>query len=278
MERGEEAEARAVVHPDDVPEMLERWAAARRTGDPFEVEYRFRRADGVYRWHLGRSVCLRDDAGAITGWVGHGDGHPRPPAAEERQRFLAEAGWVLGSSLDYEQTLADVARLAVPHVADWCTVDIFVDGKLERLALAHVDPLKLALARELQETMLGAAGSAGAAAIRAREPVLVRDIDDETLASFGFDERQLEIARALAPRSYVTVPLMARDEVFGSISFVTAESERRYDERDLALAEELARHAAAAIDNARLYARGRAARSRGEGARGRRRRRRPRRP
>ena len=172
---------------------------------------------------------------------------------------------MLGSSLDYEQTLADVARLAVPRVADWCTVDIFVDGKLERLALAHVDPLKLALARELQEAMLGAAGSAGAAAIRAREPVLVRDIDDETLASFGFDERQLEIARALAPRSYVTVPLVARDEVFGSISFVTAESERRYDERDLALAEELARHAANAIDNARLYdeaeRRGRAARA-----------------
>ena len=235
------------------------------SGDPFEVEYRFRREDGVYRWHLGRSVCLRDESSAITGWVGTAtDIHDRR-LAEERQRFLAEAGWVLGSSLDYEQTLADVARLAVPHVADWCTVDIFVDGKLERLALAHVDPLKLALARELQEAMLGAAGSAGAAAIRAREPVLVRDIDDETLASFGFDERQLEIARALAPRSYVTVPLMARDEVFGSISLVTAESERRYDERDLALAEELARHAANAIDNARLYAeaerRGRAARA-----------------
>jgi PAS domain S-box-containing protein len=265
LERGQAGDAQGIVHPDDVPEMLERWAASRTTGDPFEVEYRFRRVDGVYRWHLGRSVCLRDDSSTITGWVGTAtDIHDRR-LAEERQRFLAEAGWVLGSSLDYEQTLADVARLAVPHVADWCTVDIFVDGKLERLALEHVDPLKLALARELQETMLGAAGSAGAAAIRAREPVLVRDIDDETLASFGFDERQLEIARALAPRSYVTVPLMARDEVFGSISFVTAESERRYDERDLALAEELARHAANAIDNARLYAeaerRGRAARA-----------------
>jgi two-component system phosphate regulon sensor histidine kinase PhoR len=158
-----------------------------------------------------------------------------------------------------------VARLAVPRVADWCAVDIFVDGKLERLALEHVDPLKLTLARELQETMLTAAGAAGAGAIRAREPVLVRDVDDESLTSFGFNEGQLEIARALAPRSYVTVPLIARDEVFGSISLVTAESERTYDESDLALAQELARHAAAAIDNARLYAeaerRGRAARA-----------------
>ena len=95
--------------------------------------------------------------------------------------------------------------------------------------------------------------------------MLVREIDDEALATFGFDERQLEIARALAPRSYVTVPLVARGEVFGSISLVTAESGRVYGEDDLTLAQELARHAAAAIDNARLYAeaerRGRAARA-----------------
>ena len=113
--------------------------------------------------------------------------------------------------------------------------------------------------------MLTASDSAGAEAIRAREAVLVRDVDEKTLASFGFDETQLEIARSLAPRSYVTVPLVARDEVFGSISLVTAESERWYDESDLALAEALARHASAAIDNARLYAeaerRGRAARA-----------------
>jgi PAS domain S-box-containing protein len=255
-----------VVHPEDIGQLLERWEGAVAGGEPWECEYRLRRAsDDVHRWHLGRSVPVRDDAGEVVSWVGTAtDIHDRR-LAEERQRFLAEAGRVLGSSLDYEQTLADVARLAVPRVADWCTVDIFVDGKLERLALEHVDPLKVTLARELQETMLAAVGAAGAAAIRAREPVLVRNVDDETLASFGFDESQLEIAKALAPRSYVTVPLIARDEVFGSISLVAAESERTYDESDLALAQELARNAAAAIDNARLYAeaerRGRAARA-----------------
>jgi PAS domain S-box-containing protein len=257
--------ARAVIHPEDVAAMEERWERSRVSGEPLEVEYRLRRADGCYRWHLGRSVCQRDDAGTIVGWVGSATDIEDRKLAEERQQFLADAGWVLGSSLDYEQTLADVARLAVPRVADWCAVDIFVDGKLERLALAHVDPSKVALARELQGTMLSAAGAAGASAIRAQEPVLVRDADADTLASFGFDDKQLEIARALAPRSYVTVPLIARGEVFGSISLVTAESERTYDEGDLALAQELARHAAAAIDNARLYAeaerRGRAARA-----------------
>jgi PAS domain S-box-containing protein len=257
--------ARGVIHADDVAAMDERWAAAATTAGQFEIEYRLRRADGAYRWHLGRSVPLRDDSGAVTGWVGTATDIEDRKLQEERQRFLAEAGWVLGSSLDYEQTLSDVARLAVPRVADWCAVDVFIDGRLERLALEHADPLKLALARELQEAMLGARKAIGALAIRQHEPVLVREVDDEALAEFGFDERQLEIAKALAPRSYVTVPLSARGEVFGSISLVTAESGRIYDEDDLVLAQELARHAAVAIDNARLFAeaerRGRAARA-----------------
>jgi PAS domain S-box-containing protein len=253
MKRGQETDVREVVHPEDVPEMLERWEASKAGDVPFEMEYRLRRHDGTYRWHLARSTSLRDDAGEVTGWVGTATDIEDRKLAEERQRFVAEAGWVLGSSLDYEQTLADVARLAVPHVADWCAVDIFVDGRLERVALEHVDRLKVALARELDAAMLAASEAAGAQAVRSQKPVLVPEVDDEVLASFGFDEQQLEIARALAPRSYVTVPLVARGEVFGSITLVTAESGRVYGEDDLALATELSRHAAAAIDNARLY-------------------------
>ena len=83
-----------------------------------------RLADGTYRWFLGRALPTPD------GWVGPSTDIEDRKLAEERQAFIAEAGWVLGSSLDYEQTLGDVARLAVPRVADWCAVDIFVDGKL----------------------------------------------------------------------------------------------------------------------------------------------------
>ena len=96
--------------------------------------------------------------------------------------------------------------------------------------------------------------SAVAVATRTTEPVLVKEIDERALASFRFNDAQLEIARTLAPKSYVTVPLTARGEVIGSITLVTAESGRVYGDEDAALAQELARHAAAAIDNARLYA------------------------
>jgi len=255
-----------VIHPDDLDGVLARWGESVESGRPWECEYRLRRSsDGAYRWHLGHSLPVRGEDGEIVSWVGTVLDIEDRKRQDDRTKFLAEAGWVLGSSLDYEQTLADVARLAVPRIADWCTVDVFRDGKLERLALEHADPLKVVLARELQETMLRAAGAAGAAAIRTHEPVLVSEVDEPALRSFGFTEGQLEIARDLAPRSYVTVPLSARGEVFGSISLVTAESGRTYDEDDLALAVELARHSAAAIDNAHLFEeaerRGRAARA-----------------
>lgn len=255
-----------VVDERDLPTTVDRWTTSLRTGEPYEVEFRLRRAsDGAYRWHLARAVAMRGPDGEIVRWFGTNTDIEERKLAEQRQSFLAEAGWVLGSSLDYEQTLADVARLAVPRVADWCTVDIFVDGRLERLALEHVDPLKVTLARDLQAPMLMARDAAGAEAIHSQEPVLVPVMDDDVLAAFAFDESQLEIARALAPQSYVTVPLIARGEVFGSISLVTAESGRAYGPDDLALAVELARHASSAIDNARLYEeserRGRAARA-----------------
>ena len=253
MDRGAPLDATSVIHPEDLGQAMWRWEEARDTGGVFEIEYRLRRDDGTYRWQLARALPIRDEAGAITSWVGTATDIEDRRRLEERQRFLAEAGWVLGSSLDYQQTLADVARLAVPRVADWCAVDIFVNGRLARVALEHVDPLKVTLARELDESMLRASEAAGAAAIRTGEPVLVRELDEAGLATFGFDERQLEIARALAPRSYVTVPLLARGEVLGSLSLVTAESGRVYDQEDVTLAQELARHAAVAIDNARLY-------------------------
>jgi PAS domain S-box-containing protein len=239
MVRDAETAAREVVHPEDVPGMLAHWEGSRDSGEPFELEYRLRRHDGVYRWHLARAAPLRDAAGSVIGWAGTATDIEDRRRDEERQRFLADAGRTLGSSLDYEQTLADVARLAVPRVADWCAVDVLVDGRLERVALEHVDPLKAPLARELRG--------------RAEQPLLLAEVDDEALASLGLDEGRLEIARTLAPRSYVTVPLVARGVVFGSITLVTAESERVYGEADLALATELARQAAAAIDNARLY-------------------------
>ena len=250
-----------------------------RTGDPFEVEYRFRRADGVYRWHLGRSVCLRDDSSAITGWVGTAtDIHDRR-LAEERQRFLAEAGWVLGSSLDYEQTLADVARLAVPHVADWCTVDIFVDGKLERLwrwststrlawrwrASCRRRCWGCRLGRRRGDSCSRSPCSSVTSTTRRSPPSASTSANSRSRAPCAAPVRH-GAARWPATRSSA------------SISFVTAESGAEV-RRERSRPRRGARTSRRERDRQRAPLRGgRAARPRGAGARGRRRRRRPRRP
>jgi PAS domain S-box-containing protein len=175
---------------------------------------------------------------------------------EEAQRFLAEVGATLSSSLDYRATLASVARLAVPRLADWCAVDIVEeDGTLERLAVEHEDLQKVQLAHELQEryppdpeTPQGLLR-----VLRSGQSEFYPDITDEMMVAAARDAEHLRLMRELGFVSLIFVPLVARGRTLGVITLVSAESGRRYKEADLELAEELARHAALAVDNARLY-------------------------
>jgi PAS domain S-box-containing protein len=175
---------------------------------------------------------------------------------EEAQRFLAEVGATLSSSLDYRATLASVAQLAVPRLADWCAVDIVEeDGTLERLAVEHEDLQKVQLAHELQEryppdpeTPQGLLR-----VLRSGQSEFYPDITDEMMVAAARDAEHLRLMRELGFVSLIFVPLVARGRTLGVITLVSAESGRRYREADLELAEELARHAALAVDNARLY-------------------------
>ncbi len=245
-----------LVHPDDLPRCVELWTESLQTGALYEYEFRLRRADdATYRWHLTRALPMRGDDGEIVQWFGTNTDIEERRIAEGRQQFLAEAGWVLGSSLDYERTLADVAQLVVPQIADWCTIDLLRDGELTRVAIAHADPLKVALARELAERYPAdlESSSGPAAVVRTREAELVPVLTPEPFDAAAGDDLQREIVADLGLHSYLCVPLVARDQAFGAISFMQAESGRVYGEDDLALARELARHAAIAIDNAQLY-------------------------
>ncbi len=176
--------------------------------------------------------------------------------AEDTQRFLAEASEVLSSSLDYRATLASVARLAVPALADWSAVDVLEeDGSVERLAVEHTDPEKVALAYELEQRYPPDPDAPRGLrhVLRTGEPEMMAEIPEELLDRAARDAGHRELLRKLALRSYMIVPLVARGRTLGAISLVYAESGRRYGEADLALAEELARRAALAVDNARLY-------------------------
>ena len=175
--------------------------------------------------------------------------------AEEAAHYLARASEVLGRSLDYQTTLAELAQLVVPQLADWCAVDVVVEGgRTERLAVAHVDPERVAYAKELERRYPPDpnASSGVPNVIRTGEPELIAEIPDELLVAGAVDEEHLRIARALGLRSAMVVPLLARGRVLGALTLVTAESRRRYGEAELALATELGRRAGAAVDNARL--------------------------
>jgi len=177
-------------------------------------------------------------------------------AARERLTFLAEASRVLASSLDYETTLEQVAQLAVPAIADWCVVDVLgPEETLKRVALTHVDPEKIAWANELSERYPDDPDASDGiySVLRSGEPALVPEISDELLVEGARDEEHLCLLRGVGLRSYISAPLVARDRVLGVLTLVTAESGRVYGEDDLAFAEELARRAATAVENAGLF-------------------------
>jgi PAS domain S-box-containing protein len=245
-----------VTHPDDLPAAVARREQTLASGEVFEVEYRFRNADGVYRWHLGRAVPIHDEVGGISFWVGTAtDIHDRK-RIEDQRRFIFEAADILASSLDYRSTLARVAQAAVPEMADWCSVEIIdADGMIRQVAIAHEDPEKVVFARELQERYPADpnAQQGAAAVIRTGEPELVPEIPDDVIASAVVDEIHGDLIRQLGLHSYMCVPLVARERVLGALTFVSAESGRSFDRDDLALAEEVARRAATAIDNAQLF-------------------------
>ena len=169
--------------------------------------------------------------------------------------FLADAAEELASSLDYETTLAHVARLAVPRFADWCAIDLVNGTRLNRVAVAHVDPAKVELAQALQDRYPPDPDSPVGSweVIRSGNPLLIAEISQEMLAAVAVDEEQVRIARELQLCSALTVPLAARGKVFGVISWVYAESGRHFGPGDVAFAEDLARRAAVAIDNAELH-------------------------
>jgi PAS domain S-box-containing protein len=175
---------------------------------------------------------------------------------QQRLTFLAEASRVLAASLDYQATLTQLARLVVPRLADWCAVDIVgEDGALSRLAVAHVDPARVALAEELQRRYPedpDAPHGVGPV-LRTGCSQFVTEIPDSLLVGLAKDPEHLRILRSLGLRSYLCVPLTARDQTLGVLTFASAESGRRYGPADVEFAEDLARRAAVAIDNARLY-------------------------
>jgi PAS domain S-box-containing protein len=234
------------------------------------VTLRFRvQETGEERWSVIRSSPVTDATGNVLYAVNVWQDATAQKRAEAAQRFLAEAGEALASSLDVEATLANIARLAVPRLADWCVVHLVQpDGSVSQLAVAHIDPERVAWARRLQEQYpVDPDTDQGVVRVaRTGLPEIYPEITDEMLVAAARDPEHLAILRLVGFTSAMTVPMIAGERSVGVITFVAAESRYRYDERDLELTQELARRAGLAVDNARLYDAERVARLQAEEA------------
>jgi diguanylate cyclase (GGDEF)-like protein/PAS domain S-box-containing protein len=178
-------------------------------------------------------------------------------AALGRAAFLVRAGRLLASSMDYEATLAKLARLAVPDVADWCAVDLVEEGSgsIRRLALAQADPAMERLGRETNLRHVPSADdhSGPLRVIRTGESELVPAISDALPASSTGDDERLALLRETGFSSYMSVPLSARGSILGAITCIAAGSGRHYSVADLMMLEDLARTASVAVDSALLF-------------------------
>jgi PAS domain S-box-containing protein len=180
----------------------------------------------------------------------------RQDGIRARRTFLSEASRCLADSLDYEATLATVAGLALPLLGSWSIVDLVSpDGSVRRLSIVHSDPTKQAIAAELKEGWPPLRDDPMGVPVvaRTRRTEVVPEITDDFLVSVARTDENLGRLRALGMSSLISVPMSARGRVLGAITFVTSSAGRRFDQADLALAEDLAARCGIAIDNARLH-------------------------
>lgn len=246
-----------IVHPDDKERAAQESAAifaSRRGGIS---RFRWLASDGRVVWVESQSVVVCDDHETPIGMRGVTMDITERKRAEDSQRFLAEASGLLATSLDYETTLASVANLAVPMLADWCTVYIVEEstGGLRQVAIAHSDPAKVRAAQALSrrfppdpDSPIGVPN-----VMRTGRAEFYPHIDQQRLELAAQSPELAEILRKEGLRSGMIVPLVARNRTLGTITLLTSESGRVYDRIDLVLAEDLAHRIALAVDNARLY-------------------------
>jgi PAS domain S-box-containing protein len=280
----------ALVHPEDRRRVDEAVARTLATGEPYRVEFRVVWRDGSVHWIAGRGQVVYDEGGAPLRLFGLGisidarkqaeeerailfanerRAREQAEAANDRLAFLTEATTALAASLDYETTLASIVRLALDYFADWCSIYLVDEAGARSWAASLTrDPAKQHYVEELHHdypperlpsTLVSRVLTSG-------EPGLVPVVDEAFMYAVAVDERHVEIFKAIGPSSYMVVPLLLHGATRGVLVLAITGSGRVYDEADLALAQELARRAVVAIEQARLYSAEQRARAEAEQA------------
>jgi len=222
--------------------------------DNYDFEYRMLTTDGriVWLYDVVNVVRYENKPKLLRGIMIDITQRKRQ---EEAQQYLAEVSKVLASSLDYQTTLNQFTQQMVPHLADWCVVHMLEADSIQTVATAHINPAKMEWANELRQRYpLSLDNPRGTAQVlRTGQSEIYPSIPDSLLVEIARDSEHLNLLRQIEFRSAMIIPMQAHGKTLGTLTLVTTESERAYDQFDLTLAEELARRAALAADNAQLY-------------------------
>lgn len=230
----------------------------------YSIQKRFFCKDGSIVWVNVTVSVVWDSNGLPKYGIGIIEDISDRKHAEASQQFLVEASRLLAASLDYETTLRNVAHLAIPTLADWCLVDIFqADSSIRQIAIACTEPAKRATLNELRRRYPPDPKAQNPVwqSLLKGQSILFPELTESQMVAAAQDNEHLQLLKSLGRRSVMIVPIQSRQQVLGVISFTSSASRRPYNSTDLALAEDIARRAATAIDNARLYRDSEAARN-----------------
>ncbi len=248
------------MHADDRDRV---YRVARRiyeTGEPASTRFRWITSEGHPLWIEAYMRPVKDDTANVVGLRGVNLVVDQQQRNEDLLNWAIEASRVLASSLDYEKTLQGMAHLAVPVIADWCTVHLLDDdGNLSLVSVAHTDPAKVAWMEQVQaafdthQPSFPPVGPANVVATGESEiaPAVTASMIERAIS----DPRLREVVNRLGPRSYMCVPISYRGNVMGCMTFAITDTGHSFGTRDLRAAEHLARRAGVTITNARLYER-----------------------
>ncbi|HEX8552708.1 MAG TPA: PAS domain S-box protein [Abditibacteriaceae bacterium] len=250
------AQFASLVHPDDHILLRQACAQSATSGELLEVEFRVVWPVGGIHWLAATGALMTSDTAGAGRLMGTCRDITERRRNEHHQAVILEASQEFAASLDLETTLGSVARMLVPAEADWCVIDVLEDASKERrVAVAHTDSSKERFLWHMKSLagMDSPFSQDDSGQPTNTDTVFLPVANEENLRALWPDETQWASMQAAGLRSLMSVPLCARGRMLGALTMATARSERRYDELDVALAEELARRAALAVDNARLY-------------------------
>lgn len=245
-------------HPDDRSRVEREWRRAIKTKKQYEVECRIYHADmDGYRWVIGRALPFFDESGAIIKWYGTCTDIDDQKHSADVQTFLSDISKELSTTLDYKKMLKKITRLAVPTVADWCTIDLY-DGQkgFEQVSVAHTNPqhIEQVLAYRKHNPVNINDPTGLANVMRTGKSEYYPTISNDMIEHYIKDPDRLAFMKSLDLHSIIIAPICVSNKPIGGLSFVTSDSGRYYDEDDLAMVEELAARVSLAITNSKLYA------------------------